>query len=70
MVFKCSPSEEEGWLNEICVDYRQLNDKTVKDSYALPRIDECLDVLKDASWFSTLDLRSGVSPSYNGRERQ
>ena len=42
-----------------CVDYRQLNEKTVKDSYALPRIDECLDALKNASWFSTLDLRSG-----------
>ena len=32
-----------------CVDYRQLNEKTVKDSYALPRIDECLDALKNAS---------------------
>ena len=42
-----------------CVDYRQLNERTIKDSYALPRIDECLDTLKGAVWFSTLDLRSG-----------
>jgi len=42
-----------------CIDYRQLNEKTKKDSYPLPRIDECLDALAEGSWFSTLDLRSG-----------
>lgn len=42
-----------------CVDYRQLNEKTVKDSYPLPRIDDCLDCLGGANWFSTMDLRSG-----------
>ena len=42
-----------------CVDYRHLNERTIKDSYALPRIDECLDTLKEATWFTTLDLRSG-----------
>ena len=42
-----------------CIDYRQLNDRTKKDSYPLPRIDECLDALAGGSWFSTLDLRSG-----------
>ena len=41
-----------------CVDYRQLNERTVKDSYPLPRIDDCLDELADARWFSTFDLLS------------
>ena len=42
-----------------CVDYRQLNVATVKDAYPLPRIDETLDALSGAQWFSTLDLASG-----------
>ena len=45
--------------SRICVDYRQLNDKTAKDSYPLPNIDGCLDALGGANWFSTSDLRSG-----------
>jgi len=67
---KISPSQSE-WASNIvivrkkdgslrfCVDYRQLNDRTVKDSYPLPRIDDCLDCLGGANWFSTMDLRSG-----------
>lgn len=42
-----------------CVDYRRLNDITVKDSYALPRIDDSLDSLSGAVYFSALDLASG-----------
>uniref|UniRef100_A0AAQ4RI62 Gypsy retrotransposon integrase-like protein 1 n=1 Tax=Gasterosteus aculeatus aculeatus TaxID=481459 RepID=A0AAQ4RI62_GASAC len=42
-----------------CVDYRRLNDVTKKDSYPLPRVDECLDLVAGSSWFSSLDLRSG-----------
>jgi hypothetical protein len=41
-----------------CIDLRQLNNRTIKDSYALPRIDETLDTLSGAKWFSTLDLKS------------
>ena len=41
-----------------CVDYRQLNDATVKDAYPLPRIDDTLDMLAGKQWFSTLDLAS------------
>ena len=42
-----------------CVDYRKLNAHTVKDAYPLPRIDESMDHLSGACWFSTLDLCSG-----------
>jgi hypothetical protein len=43
----------------MCVDYRGLNNFTKKDSYPLPRINECLDSLGNATFFSTFDLRSG-----------
>ena len=42
-----------------CVDYRKLNDLTRKDAYPLPRIDETLDALTGAKYFSTLALASG-----------
>ena len=42
-----------------CIDYRQLNLRTVKDSYALPRIDELIDNLAGNTYFSSLDMRSG-----------
>jgi hypothetical protein len=52
-----------------CIDYRRLNTVTVRDSYPLPRMDECIDSLGDARVFSTLDCNSGywqipVSPQY------
>ncbi|GFT60659.1 transposon Tf2-9 polyprotein [Trichonephila clavipes] len=42
-----------------CVDYRKLNNVTKKDVYPLPRIDDTLDCLKGAMFFSSMDLRSG-----------
>ena len=42
-----------------CVDFRRLNDLTRKDAQPLPRIDDTLDALTGACWFSTLDLASG-----------
>jgi len=42
-----------------CVDYRQLNEVTVRVVYPLPRMDDCIDFLGDAKVFSTLDCNSG-----------
>ena len=41
-----------------CVDYRALNEVTVRDGYPLPRDDELLDQLHGAKYFTTMDLSS------------
>ena len=42
-----------------CVDYRKLNHITKLDEFPLPRIDDTLDLLAGACYFSTLDMASG-----------
>uniref|UniRef100_A0A671VB87 Gypsy retrotransposon integrase-like protein 1 n=1 Tax=Sparus aurata TaxID=8175 RepID=A0A671VB87_SPAAU len=64
----CSPfaspivlvKKKDGSLR-LCVDYRQLNHRTRKDAFPLPRIEESLDALTGARWFSTMDLASGYN---------
>jgi hypothetical protein len=43
----------------LCVDYRALNEVTVKNKYLLPRIDDLFDQLCGACVFSKIDLQSG-----------
>ena len=45
----------------LCVDYRRLNSKTVRDQFPLPRIEESIDAIGGAKWFSTMDLASGFN---------
>jgi hypothetical protein len=43
----------------MCVDYRSLNEVTIKNKYPHPRIENLFDQMKGASVFSKIDLRSG-----------
>ena len=49
----------------LCVDYRRLNSKTVRDQFPLPRIEESIDAIGGARWFSTMDLVSGFNRFLN-----
>ena len=43
----------------MCVDYRQLNNRTKKDAYALPIVEQILENLSGNSYFTVLDAKSG-----------
>lgn len=43
----------------LCIDYRQLNEHSIKDAYPLPQIEHILNKLRGARYISTLDLRQG-----------
>ena len=42
-----------------CIDFRQLNKRTKKDAYALPRIEELLDSMAGNRYFTVIDMKSG-----------
>jgi hypothetical protein len=58
----CSPvvmvKKKDGSVR-FCVDYRKINNITVKDKFPLPRIDETLDRLGSSQYFTSIDLKSG-----------
>jgi hypothetical protein len=45
--------------NRFCVDYRKINEITVKDNFPVPLIEETLDSLQGSQYFTTIDLASG-----------
>jgi hypothetical protein len=51
--------KDDGW--RLCVDYRLLNALTVKTKFPIPIIDELLDEIASAQWFTSLDLRAGFN---------
>jgi hypothetical protein len=51
--------EKKDGTQQMCVDYRSLNEVTIKNKYPLPRIEDLFDQIKGVSVFSNIDLRSG-----------
>jgi hypothetical protein len=51
--------EKKDGTQQMCVDYRSLNEFTIKNKYLLPRIGDLFDQMKGANVFSEIDLRSG-----------
>ena len=56
--FPLVPIKKKDGSIRICVNYRKLNEVTLHDSYPLPKVQECLDALQGAKWFSTKDATS------------
>jgi hypothetical protein len=51
--------EKKDGTKRMCIDYRSLNEFTIKNKYPLPRIEDLFDQLRGASVFSKIDLSLG-----------
>jgi hypothetical protein len=51
--------EKKDGINRMCIDYRALNEVTIKNKYPLSRIEDLFDQLRGASVLSKIDLRLG-----------
>jgi hypothetical protein len=51
--------EKKDGTQKMCVDYRLLNEVTIKNKYPLPHIEDLFDQMRGAKVFSKIDLRSG-----------
>ena len=45
----------------LCIDYRRLNAKTIRDQFRLPKVKESIDAISNAKLSSTMDLTSGFN---------
>lgn len=43
-----------------CVDYRKLDAETVQDSYSIPRLEDCINSLRDTKFLLTLEANSSL----------
>jgi hypothetical protein len=51
--------EKKNGTKRLSIDYRSLNEVTIKNKYPMPRIEDLFDQLRGANVFSKIDLRSG-----------
>jgi hypothetical protein len=52
-----SPKKDEGW--RMCMDARAINNTTIRYIFSLPRMEDLMDFLSGANYFSKIDLKSG-----------